>query len=147
MIEKATIGLTRNDYEPDICFFTAEKAAQFTEDQMIFPTPDFVVENPLEKHRRQRPGHQTHRLCRPRRTRILDHRPQPPNIRAIHPPRRRHRIHARQQVAARPNGAKPGYRRFRNSGSSPVRRCRLRQSHDRTDQLVACSLRLAALPL
>jgi len=44
MVEKATIGLTRNDYEPDICFFTAEKAAQFTEDQMIFPAPDFVVE-------------------------------------------------------------------------------------------------------
>ncbi|MBE2207710.1 MAG: Uma2 family endonuclease [Saprospiraceae bacterium] len=44
MIEKATIGLTRNDYEPDICFFNSEKAAQFTEDQMIFPAPDFVVE-------------------------------------------------------------------------------------------------------
>lgn len=44
MVEKATIGLTRNDYEPDICFFNSEKAAQFTEDQMIFPAPDFVVE-------------------------------------------------------------------------------------------------------
>lgn len=44
MIEKATIGLTRNDYEPDICFFSAEKASQFTEEQMIFPAPDFIVE-------------------------------------------------------------------------------------------------------
>lgn len=38
------IGLTRNDYEPDICFFSAEKSKHFTEDQMIFPAPDFVVE-------------------------------------------------------------------------------------------------------
>jgi Uma2 family endonuclease len=38
------IALTRNDYEPDICFFTKEKADLFTDDQMIFPAPDFVVE-------------------------------------------------------------------------------------------------------
>ena len=38
------ISLTRNDYEPDICFFNAEKAATFTADQMLFPAPDFVVE-------------------------------------------------------------------------------------------------------
>ena len=43
-VEKALIALTRNDYEPDICFFSKEKAASFTDDQMIFPAPDFVVE-------------------------------------------------------------------------------------------------------
>ena len=43
-IEKIMISLTRNDYEPDICFFSAEKARHFTEDQMKFPAPDLVVE-------------------------------------------------------------------------------------------------------
>ena len=43
-VEKALIALTRNDYEPDICFFSKEKATSFTDDQMIFPAPDFVVE-------------------------------------------------------------------------------------------------------
>lgn len=43
-MEKVMISLTRNDYEPDICFFTAERAAEFTPDQMHFPAPDFVVE-------------------------------------------------------------------------------------------------------
>lgn len=42
--EKMLISLTRNDYEPDICFFAAARAAQFTPDQMQFPAPDFVVE-------------------------------------------------------------------------------------------------------
>jgi Uma2 family endonuclease len=42
--EKAMISLTRNDYEPDIVFFNAEKAATFEEDQVLFPAPDFVVE-------------------------------------------------------------------------------------------------------
>ncbi|NUN99230.1 MAG: Uma2 family endonuclease [Saprospiraceae bacterium] len=42
--EKAMISLTRNDYEPDIVFFKAEKAAAFDEDQVLFPAPDFVVE-------------------------------------------------------------------------------------------------------
>ncbi len=43
-IEKIMISLTRNDYEPDICFFSKEKAAAFTEDQKLFPAPDWVVE-------------------------------------------------------------------------------------------------------
>jgi Uma2 family endonuclease len=43
-IEKILITLTRNDYEPDICYFSNEKAEQFTEDQMKFPVPDWVVE-------------------------------------------------------------------------------------------------------
>lgn len=43
-VEKVMIRLTRNDYEPDICFFRQERAAQFTADQMLFPAPDFVIE-------------------------------------------------------------------------------------------------------
>lgn len=43
-VEKMMIRLTRNDYEPDICFYKSEKAAKFTADQALFPPPDFVVE-------------------------------------------------------------------------------------------------------
>lgn len=42
--EKILVSLTRNDYEPDLCFFGSEKAKEFTPDQMLFPAPDFVVE-------------------------------------------------------------------------------------------------------
>lgn len=42
--EKLLVSLTRNDYEPDICFFGRAKADQFTADQMHFPAPDLVVE-------------------------------------------------------------------------------------------------------
>jgi len=42
--EKALICLTRNDYEPDICFFGSEKAAAFNGETMQFPAPDFIVE-------------------------------------------------------------------------------------------------------
>ena len=42
--EKAMIALTRNDYEPDLVFFSKERYAAFDEDQMLFPAPDFVVE-------------------------------------------------------------------------------------------------------
>lgn len=42
--EKMMIQLTRNDYEPDICFFLEEKSRDFKPDQMLFPAPDFVVE-------------------------------------------------------------------------------------------------------
>lgn len=42
--EKAMISLTRNDYEPDIVFFKKEKAEKFSENQVLFPAPDFVVE-------------------------------------------------------------------------------------------------------
>ena len=52
--EKALIALTRNDYEPDLVFFSTEKYATFTDDQMLFPAPDFVVENFIEKHRIKR---------------------------------------------------------------------------------------------
>jgi Uma2 family endonuclease len=42
--EKVMISLTRNDYEPDLVFFTKEKSDLFTDDQVLFPAPDFVVE-------------------------------------------------------------------------------------------------------
>ena len=42
--EKLMISLTRNDYEPDISFFSAEKYKEFSREQMKFPAPDFIVE-------------------------------------------------------------------------------------------------------
>jgi Uma2 family endonuclease len=43
-VEKLMIELTRNSFEPDLCFFTANRDAQFDEEQMLFPAPDFVIE-------------------------------------------------------------------------------------------------------
>ena len=43
-MEKILIQCSRNDYEPDICYFANAKADSFTEEQMLFPPPDFVVE-------------------------------------------------------------------------------------------------------
>lgn len=42
--EKILIKLTRNDFEPDICFFRKEMADSFSDKTMFFPAPDFVVE-------------------------------------------------------------------------------------------------------
>lgn len=42
--EKLLISLTRNDYEPDVCFFGSAKADTFAPDQMKFPAPDLAVE-------------------------------------------------------------------------------------------------------
>ncbi len=42
--EKLLISLTRNDYEPDVCFFRMEKSIGFKKKQMQFPPPDLVVE-------------------------------------------------------------------------------------------------------
>jgi len=53
--EKLMISLSRNDYEPDICFFGKEKAQHFQPDQILFPAPDLVVEilsNSTEKRDR-----------------------------------------------------------------------------------------------
>ncbi|MEZ4773443.1 MAG: Uma2 family endonuclease [Bacteroidia bacterium] len=36
--------LSRNDYEPDICFFGQEKAQHFAEGQSLFPAPDLAIE-------------------------------------------------------------------------------------------------------
>lgn len=43
-IEKIMVSLTRNDYEPDLCFFGQATAKNFQADQMRFPAPDLVVE-------------------------------------------------------------------------------------------------------
>lgn len=42
--EKALIGMTRNDYEPDICHWNKETASTFDDDQMVHPAPDLCVE-------------------------------------------------------------------------------------------------------
>ena len=42
--EKIMISLTRNDYEPDLCFFNKEKSKEFKVGQSLFPVPDLVVE-------------------------------------------------------------------------------------------------------
>jgi Uma2 family endonuclease len=42
--EKVMIRLTRNDYEPDICFWHKEKSTDFKQKQSAFPPPDFIVE-------------------------------------------------------------------------------------------------------
>jgi len=42
--EKILIVLSRNDYEPDICFFGPEKAKAFSPSQSKFPAPDLIVE-------------------------------------------------------------------------------------------------------
>lgn len=42
--EKILISLTRNDYEPDVCYFDKKTSAQFTPDQMQFPAPNLIIE-------------------------------------------------------------------------------------------------------
>jgi Uma2 family endonuclease len=42
--EKLMISLTRNDYEPDVCFFSKDKAAAFQPKQWKLPAPDLVAE-------------------------------------------------------------------------------------------------------
>jgi Uma2 family endonuclease len=42
--EKNLISLTRNDYEPDVCWWSSEKSVHFRPDTMVFPAPDLVVE-------------------------------------------------------------------------------------------------------
>jgi len=44
VIEKVMISLTRNDYEPDVCYFKKAKAKSFKRTQYLFPAPDLVVE-------------------------------------------------------------------------------------------------------
>lgn len=42
--ERMLISLTRNDYEPDVCFFGKEKTGTLAPDQWRLPTPDFIAE-------------------------------------------------------------------------------------------------------
>jgi Uma2 family endonuclease len=44
LVEKALVELTRNSYEPDICYFGPAKAAMIQPDQLYYPAPDLVVE-------------------------------------------------------------------------------------------------------
>lgn len=41
---KALVSLTRNDYEPDICYWRKEIADTFDADMMQHPAPDLIVE-------------------------------------------------------------------------------------------------------
>ncbi len=43
-IEKALVELTRNSYEPDICYFGPAKAATIKPELLYYPAPDLVVE-------------------------------------------------------------------------------------------------------
>lgn len=43
-MEKALVKLSRNDFEPDICFFRKATAETFQKATMFFPAPDLVVE-------------------------------------------------------------------------------------------------------
>jgi Uma2 family endonuclease len=42
--EKVMSAFTRNDYEPDVVFFSNEKSNVFQKGQWKYPVPDFVVE-------------------------------------------------------------------------------------------------------
>lgn len=43
-IEKALVGMTRNDYEPDLAFWGKEKADKFSPKMNVYPIPDLIVE-------------------------------------------------------------------------------------------------------
>ena len=43
-VEKALVELTRNSYEPDICYFGPTKAAAIQPELLYYPAPDLVVE-------------------------------------------------------------------------------------------------------
>ena len=42
-IEKALIGLKRNDYEPDLVYWNNEQAKDFNQETMVQPVPSLVV--------------------------------------------------------------------------------------------------------
>ena len=42
--EKAMCAFTRNDYEPDVAWFSPEKAERIGPDTTLYPVPDFIVE-------------------------------------------------------------------------------------------------------
>lgn len=55
-MEKALVELTRNSYEPDVCFWGTEKASTINDDQLYYPAPDFVAEvlsKSTKKHDRE----------------------------------------------------------------------------------------------
>lgn len=42
--ENCLIRCQRNDYQPDVCFFSTAKAAEFESGQLLYPPPDLIVE-------------------------------------------------------------------------------------------------------
>ncbi len=42
--EKIMIRLTRNDYEPDLCYFNKKKSKDFKDNTSLFPAPNMAVE-------------------------------------------------------------------------------------------------------
>ncbi len=42
--EKCFVRCHRNDYEPDVCFFSQAKCAGWENDKLFFPPPDLIVE-------------------------------------------------------------------------------------------------------
>jgi len=53
--DKIMVTLPRNDYEPDISFFSIKKSKHFQKGQMHFPAPDLAIEvlSSNEKHDRE----------------------------------------------------------------------------------------------
>jgi Uma2 family endonuclease len=51
--EKALCGFSRNDYEPDIAWFSAAKASEIKGETVVYPIPDFIIEilSPATAHR------------------------------------------------------------------------------------------------
>lgn len=43
-VEKALVGMTRNDYEPDIAFWRKEVANHFQPSMNVYPIPDLIIE-------------------------------------------------------------------------------------------------------
>ncbi len=43
-LEKIMVRFSRNDYEPDLCFFKSSLSKEFKDDQTLFPVPHFIVE-------------------------------------------------------------------------------------------------------
>ena len=42
--EKIMIRLTRNDYEPDVCYFNKKKSKDFNDETSLFPPPNLAIE-------------------------------------------------------------------------------------------------------
>ncbi len=42
--EKALVRLTRNDFEPDLSYFSKVSASKIKDDTLFFPSPDLVIE-------------------------------------------------------------------------------------------------------
>ena len=55
LVEKALVELTRNSYEPDICYFGPAKAATIQPELLYYPAPDVVVEVLSKEHSEERP--------------------------------------------------------------------------------------------